>query len=367
MAKTYEQMKKDLLERTKKNYDRREPESGAKYFDRDAVANVKFWKATPTKGNPHIIDIIPFEAGGNFPANSGVEEGSLVYSLDLWVHPNVGPGKVSVICPAKNYGEPCPICDEVDELIKEGVEWNEIPITPKRRVIYNVVVMDDAKTEAQGVQIWDVSYKYMEDPILALSKSPRAGGVVAFAAPDKASGRSIAFDVGSDTYRKITGHRFEPRDYDISEEILEQAVQLDQIITVLPEDEIKKILFGSSGSHKEESEEEEKKETKSRRRNVKQEEEEEDVPDPEEITEEEEEEKKETKRTLTKRSKSKATCQYGEEHFGVDYDEYQECEECENKQECCEAKDAIELEKEKKEKEQKKEDPPKRRTLLRRR
>lgn len=361
MAKTFEQMKKELLERTKKNYDRREPDMGSSFIDRDKIGDLKIWRAAPTKGNPHIVDIIPFIAGDNFPQHNQIEEGNIAYCLDLWVHQNVGPSKSSVICPAKNYGEPCPICDEVEELVKEGVEWKDIPIVPKRRVIYNVVVMDDEKTESAGVQIWDVSYKYMEDPILALSKSARTGGVIAFAAPDKIEGKSIAFDVGNDTYRKITGHRFEARDYDIPKDILEQAVQLDQILIIMSEDEIKKILYGSGGGSSKE-EHEEKEECSSSRRSRTTRTEPDDVQDPEP---EPKEEKKE-RRSLTKREPAKAketTCPFGDEHFGADYDEYQECEECEFRQECCERKDAIELEAEKKEKEQEK---PKRRPLNRR-
>ncbi len=248
-----EKMKKELLNRTKSSYDRKDGDVNSKYFSPDV--ELKYYRPQPTKGTPHIIDILPFIAGGNFPSKtSDIKKGDWAYVLDLYIHSNVGPGKTMVVCPARNYGNPCPICDEVESLMASGVDWNDIPFAPKRRCSYNVLVMDDAKTEAQGIQVWEVSYGYSEKLIVSLARSPRGGGFVAFADPDKTIGKSIAFDVDNDTYKKITGHRFEQRDYDIPEEFLEKAHILDELIVVHDEEQLRKILFGSTGKHTESAE-----------------------------------------------------------------------------------------------------------------
>ncbi len=239
-------MREQLLNRTKASYDRKENEGGGKYFKQDI--QVQFFKARPTKGKPHIIDILPYVAGNNQPTvvEKPTKEGEWAYVLDIFVHKNVGPGKTTVVCPAKNYGKRCPICEEIDDLTRDGMEYREIPFTIRRQCCYNVLVMDDATTESKGVQVWDVPYSYSEGAIVAIAQS-RKGSMIPFSDPSKEYGRSVIFDVGDDTYKKITGHRFEQRDYDIPDEIVAQAHCLDELIIVHTYDELADILWGEGG------------------------------------------------------------------------------------------------------------------------
>jgi len=321
-----EKMKKELLNRTKSSYDRKDGDVNSKYFSPDV--ELKYYRPQPTKGTPHIIDILPFIAGGNFPSKtSDIKKGDWAYVLDLYIHSNVGPGKTMVVCPAKNYGNPCPICDEVESLMASGVDWNDIPFAPKRRCSYNVLVMDDAKTEAQGIQVWEVSYGYSEKLIVSLARSPRGGGFVAFADPDKTIGKSIAFDVDNDTYKKITGHRFEQRDYDIPEELLGKAHILDELIVIHDAEQLTRILFGSAGKSEEGSS---LPETEQPYRSLR-----------------DQSVKPEGPPTSSLKSKPRLTpvaetakdkCEFGAQ-FGVDYGKYGECEKCEKAQPCAEAAD----------------------------
>jgi hypothetical protein len=243
----YDKMKADLLARTKESYDRKDGEGGSRHFDTEY--DIPFWKPQPTTGKPHILDILPFSAGPNFPTkvSKPVKEGDWVYVLDLVVHKNVGPGKMSVVCPAKNYGNRCPVCEEVESLGQSGIEYGDIPIRGVHQCTYNVLVMDDPTTEAKGVQVWDVSHFFSEKKIVALAISARDGGYIPFASPDHEMGRSLAFDVGKDKYRSITGHRFEKRDYDIPPEILSECYPLDTMIKIWSYDELYKILWGEEG------------------------------------------------------------------------------------------------------------------------
>lgn len=239
-------MQEQLLSRIKSSYDRREGMTGNRYFLPDL--ELPFFKATATKGKPHIVDIIPFVAGNNFPAYNNTPAGSLAYVLDLWVHKKVGPGKMTAVCPARNYGMPCPICEEEARLQEEeGVDWEDIAFVAKRQCAYNLLVMDDDESEAKGIQIWDVSYAYSEKCISVLGVSPR-GGYIAFSSLYRdRGGRSIAFEVGGDKYKKITGHRLIDRDYDIPIEIAQQAYQLDQIIAVYSYEELSTFMWGPGG------------------------------------------------------------------------------------------------------------------------
>jgi hypothetical protein len=245
--KELDEMKEELLARTKESFDRKDGSTGTRHFDTEI--DIPFYRPQPTQGKPHILDIIPFHAGPNFPTkvSKPIKEGGWAYVLDLAVHKKVGPGKMTVVCPAKNYGNRCPVCEEVERLALSGLEYEDIPISLKRQCSYNVLVMDDAETESKGIQVWDVSHKYSEKAISALAIDARTGGYIPFASTDHNFGRSLAFDVGKDKYKTISGHRFEPRDYDIPPEILAEAFPLDTMIKIWTYDELCKILYGEEG------------------------------------------------------------------------------------------------------------------------
>lgn len=323
-----EKMAQDLMERTQQSYDRKDGDSTNRYFDPDL--EIPFYKPETTKGKPHIIDILPWFAGKNFPTKpQPTPEGKWVYVLDLWVHKKVGPGKVTVVCPARNYGNRCPICEHIDDLIREGAEYEDIPFSHKRQCSYNVLVMDDEQTEAKGVQVWDVSYKYSEKAIVTAAVNARGGGVIPFANPDHRFGRSLVFDVAKDKYKTISGHRFELRDYDIPEEILEECFPLDTMIKIYSYDELFVLLHGEGGKPASEG-------GGSLRRTL--------VRRGEETAQPESQPAAggATRRLMTKATEEAADkCPVGAK-FGYDFNKYGDCDTCDDKQRCAEALDMIE-------------------------
>lgn len=246
-------MKEELLKRTQESDERKEGGDYSKYFKDDL--ELIFAKFGATKEDPHIIDIIPFIAGDKMPDFMRVKEGKPAYYLDVYVHQNIGGAKAWVVCPAKNYGDDCPICEYIDSLVKDGKEYDDYAeIAPKRRCVYNIVNMTTDKEEKKGIQIWEASHKYSEKPIQAAAKSPRGGGSIPFSHPDKEVGQSISFSVDNDTYKTVSGHKLVPREYDISDDILDKAFQLDQIIKILSYKEIKKLFERASDLEEKETE-----------------------------------------------------------------------------------------------------------------
>lgn len=243
--------REELSKRTTESYDRREGDISPKYFRTDK--ELPFWSPKKTKDEPHIIDIIPFSAGKNYPLvdkKSPTNEGDYTYLLEVYVHQNIGPGKEMLVCPARNYGKPCPICEEVDNRIKLGKEWDDYSdIALKRRCAYNIVCYDDPKEEAKGVQIWEVSHRYSEKPIQLAAKTPRGGGIIPFSDPD--TGKSISFEVADDEYKTCQGHKLIDRDYSITDDVLALAHTLDELIIVLSYEEIAKIFDGGESAKKE--------------------------------------------------------------------------------------------------------------------
>lgn len=314
-------MKEELIKRTQESDERKEGEATLRYF-KDAL-DLVLAKFGPTKDEPHILDIIPFKAGDKMPDFMKLKEGKDAYYLDIYVHTNIGPGKVWIVCPSRNYGEPCPICEYIDELDKAGKEYEDYQdIYAKRRCVYNIINQSTVKDAKKGIQIWEASHKYTEKPIQAAAKNPRGGGSIPFSHPDKEVGQSISFSVENDTYRTISGHKLIPRDYDITDDILDQAYKLDQIINILSYREINKI-FGKSTVEPELGDE----------------------PDPEENIQEKEtqEEKKEARKPISKKNQ----CPADKGVFGEDIDRIADCENCSVYQECAKQADIIEEEKKK--------------------
>ena len=333
-----DKMQQELLNRTKQSYDRREG-VGQNHFGPDN--DFPFWKASPTKDKPHIIDIIPFIAGPNFPTKvngTPVKEGNIVYVLDVTVHKGVGPGKATVLCPAKNYGLRCPVCEEVDSLIREGYEYEDIDIRPKRQCTYNVIVMDSKETEEKGIQVWDVPYSYSEREIVARARSARDNAYIPFASTDRQFGRSIVFDVGGDKFKKITGHRFEMRDYDYPIEIIQETYRLDTFLQILSYEELCQVLWGADEKpedakpavtmkDKEAGNEKSGEAPRSFRGGA--------------STSASPATQRSTTgnaRVLPEQEKTEEECPYGG-IFGEEHDKYGECEECEKFQLCAEALD----------------------------
>jgi len=236
-------LREQLLKRTQENYDRRDGGVSYRYFKLDK--DLPLWTPKETKDKPHIVDILPFMAGDCYPIldkRNPVKKGDFVYLLEVWVHQNVGPLKEKLVCPTKNYGQPCPICEDIADMARREIEYEDYKdIVPKRRCVYNVLVYDGKNDDK--VQIWEASHKYSEKPIQLQAKSPRTGGIEPFADPD--IGKSISFEVANDEYKTVQGHKLLPRDYTIPDEILSKVYILDEEIVILTYEEIKKIYFGN--------------------------------------------------------------------------------------------------------------------------
>jgi hypothetical protein len=323
-------MKEALLKRTEEDLNR---QGGAvKYLKTDI--DFKLWKPGQTKGEPHIIDLIPYVVGKGQPplAMEGkLKEGDDAFFLELEVHQNIGPGKIDLLCPAKNYGKPCPICEHIEDLINDGAEYDDYSdIATKRRCLYNVLVVTNEKTKAKGVQIWEVSARFSQDKIKPLAKDARTGKVTIYHHPDADTGKSISFEIAGDKYKTQQGHKFLDRNYDISDEILDQALPLDELLFLQSYDYIANTAFGDSGEAEKKEEVQEKKQEKE--------------PDPP------------VRSRLSRREEAKSATSNpcpNNMNFGHDIDKAECCKACEEAiyQKCCMEADRLDDEKKKAEEE----------------
>ena len=118
-----------------------------------------FW--SPKEGNSYSVRIVPTPDGDPFK--------------EFWFHYELGTTG-GFLCPKKNFGENCPMCDLVSKLYKEGDEESRKlakEITAKQRFFSPIVVRGE---EDKGVQIWGYSKTIYED-LLKLMLNPDYGDI----------------------------------------------------------------------------------------------------------------------------------------------------------------------------------------------
>lgn len=242
----------ELDEATKRSYETRDSfGESSDYFKKGL--KLKKWF---TKDGEHLIDIIPFIAGSN---NPNTAEGKPAYVLDVWVHRNFGPSNASYICPQKNFKQPCPICQKQRDMRKEGgyTEDEIKELNAKRRTVYNILCYDSQEEINKGVQIFETAHFFMEKHLAELAKKPKGGGFIPFAHPE--TGKSISWTIEKKgKYGEWIGHKFVDReDEEITDDILDAAYILDEIIHIPTTKELEKAVkeFDANSDHDEEEEE----------------------------------------------------------------------------------------------------------------
>jgi hypothetical protein len=211
-------------------------------------AGVETWQC---KEGDHLIDILPFAAGPDFPLdpNTGspiVSEGDLAYVLDIRVHTNVGSMKIPYVCPYENFGLPCPICEFIKENDLDTEDWKNV--SAKRRTFYQIWNHDTRETEKKGIMLWEISHFSMEQNLAAIAALPRGGGAISFSDPDE--GKTIAFTrKGSGAKNtQYLGHRFIDREIKLPDKLLDMTFPIDQMVRMHPSyEEIEEAFNGQKG------------------------------------------------------------------------------------------------------------------------
>lgn len=123
--------------------------------------SVQFWK--PIEGVDSTIRIVPTDDG------DPLKEFYFHYMRD-------DKKFQSVLCPKKNYGENCAICDLVSKLYKEGDEESRTmakDMSAKQRFFSPVIVRGE---EEKGVHVWGYS-KTIYEELLKLMLNPEYGDI----------------------------------------------------------------------------------------------------------------------------------------------------------------------------------------------
>lgn len=171
------------------------------------------------------------------------------YLLDVWVHRNLGPNKKDMLCPKATYGKACPACEERQKLYDEGRDEEAKAFTPSRRAIYNVQLIGRNGPEDTPM-IFATSHQCFNKELIEEAAASSKGPVpIPFASigPD---GKVVSFRVsekalGSSKFCEAKSFQFLDRDEEISDEVLEQCVSLDEHLIVPTSKQILDAMYGN--------------------------------------------------------------------------------------------------------------------------
>jgi hypothetical protein len=302
-------------------------QKGSSFFNKE-VSLLKIEKKGTKK-----LDVIPFFLSKAKP-ELDLKAGDPWFVHEYQVHYNVGPNDEAVVCP-KSIGKSCPICKERSRLMKTG-EDEELAeaLKPKRRALLNVIDLGGDGS----VQVFDYPvFSFLDE----LNKEVDEGDEENAGFADLQGGKTLKARFSEETYAgrkflKCTRIDFDNREDDYDEEIMEDAVQLDDLLKVKSSKELSALLFDDE----EEEEEEERPKRKKGKKTSRRDEDVDDEDEEEDKEEEEEEEERPKKRKTATRKTKTPKCPEGYE-FGADFDEHDECDDCPIYRKCGKASDEL--------------------------
>lgn len=285
----------------------------------------------------NLIDIMPYIV--QTKNNPETVKGDPDYLLALWVHRGIGVKKEDIVC-LKQYGKPCPICEEVERLKDDDADGNKKlidDIKGKRRALYNVIDLKDGNKH----KLFETSHYKFERKLLVEAEDSEDGTII-FA--DLEEGFSVRIKGIADTFNgnefiSLDSVDLEEREEQYEEDIINEMISLDTLVEVLSYDQIEKIFFQApdeDDEREEDSPEEEEPKRKSKKSiqksGKKSKSMDEDDDEPASEDEEDEEVEKKSKHSSKKKS-NKSKCPSGHS-FGEDCDEYADCDDCDLWDEC---------------------------------
>jgi hypothetical protein len=376
--------------------ERQKTESGANYGYLKLPKGISVF--SPDPGSRVLFDILPYEVTSKAhpdrntdPDNPVAIPGELWYKRPFKIHRNVGAGDDSVVC-LSSFGKKCPICEEGAKRKRAGADKDELKsYRPSSRNLYYVKPLDTKKYDEEWYLMDISTYCFQE----LLSEELREDeDRLVFPSLEEGLTLKVRFDKESfagNAFAKASRIDFKERDDVYEEEVLDEFVDLDDILSEISYDELSEMFFFEEGGEGEEDSQEENQDEDEmtapprRRKKADKEEEEEDEPktkrrrkkepepEPEEDEddcvacggtgtnskgrecrickgtgikpkkEEDEDSEPEEKPKRRKREKKEESnpCPYGHK-FGVDVDQEEECKKCDEWDDCMDKKEENE-------------------------
>lgn len=207
---------------------------------------------SPKKAGTFRLEIIPYEVPANPKGgqNPNAQPGELYYERTYFSHWKIGADERSYVCPAKTTGRPCPICEHRKELMRDRDADEDLikALAPKQRQLWNVY--DHAEPD-KGVQIWDVSfYLFGRQLKAAINNADEDDGWEYFADPQDGLTLRVGMEeksIAGNSFLECVTVGFKARLEPLSDEILDAAQPLDDLLILLDYEKLKSIFLQEEG------------------------------------------------------------------------------------------------------------------------
>lgn len=295
------------------------------------LKGVNVFKEEP--GSRVKLDILPYVVTDpNHPDRDdelGIAvPGALWYKRPFKLHRNIGYNNMPLVCPT-SIGKRCPICEYKQRLLKEGKDWRDDSVKALKIYLRNlyIVVPLDNKNYEERPYVWDISDHLFQNKLsIELEENPEYANF-----PDLEDGYTLRIrfteeQFGKNKFADTSRIDFEKREKKYDESILDKVPNLDEVLVVLPYEQIEAKFFDSEDDAVTDVD-----------KAI------DEVVD--EIDEDEDDEDVEPRKAKIIVSKPKLAvadgkCPYGHE-FGRDEGSYLECADCIEWNACADAKDEL--------------------------
>jgi hypothetical protein len=316
----------------------------------------------------YLFDFLPFPATPKHPRYKKLAKmfdgkPPMDYQLSMFMHmAHTGKGSYKFFCPDKNFGLPCPVCEEKRRLFDKGGEWKSNPYQKEIKALNDTQRDFFLVYNREDETIYVVEYSsflFGEHLRNKLARSHKGKSNIILPDPS-VNGHSVRFWVEAGNIKDnkgnpVIGHineiEFEERDSEVPRILLKDLPPLDEYLHQYSYDEIVSIMDGTFFLEDEEEDEDEDDEpvpaSPPRKHSVPQEDKEEAAPRRRRTVEEDEDEpvatppdldSREARRAARKRGREQTqetfpVCPAGGE-FGTDIDTFEECDDCEFYEKC---------------------------------
>jgi len=209
------------------------------------------------KAGVRRIVIVPYVAG---EGNPYADPGELHWERTYFSHPRVGPNNESFLCMKGSLGKKCAVCELRAELAQDPDTPRATldALKPKQRQLWNVLDMNEPE---KGVQIWEIAQfsfgKLLRERV---ENEDEDEDISSFADPEE--GKILKLTISEESYKgrptyKVAAIDFKKRDKPLSEEVLEGAQCLDNLLIVPKYADVKKVVSQSPDEDDDEDEDDE--------------------------------------------------------------------------------------------------------------
>lgn len=282
---------------------------------------------------------LPYESIG-FNYTDKIEPGALFYKRTFYIH-KIGPEEIKVICPAKTFGRRCPVCEDLNELMKDR-DANEDTIKAYKAKQRELSLWYDPEAQAEELYLQDISY-HLFGSLLNDEIEEVADDDPWFADPDSGVVTNIRYNEKS--FGKATYFEAEKIDFELTKRVppewaIDHGYDLNAFLKEMTYDQIAAIYNGVAEEHDGEEQQREEQSARTRERSTR-----------ERQTSDQEPAAETRTRTRTRAEKEPEPepepagdeCPYGFT-FGEDYGKEKRCRRCENADGCEKATSVAEPE-----------------------